>query len=235
MPDLTILVPVFNEEESVIPLLDEIISVVGEDPAKVEILFVNDGSSDRTEALLKEARRRCPALRVITLAQNAGQSSAMACGFRRAQGRYIVVLDGDGQNDPADVPRIVELLDQFEVVCGIRRNRRDTWSRRWASKFANWAHQKLLGDTIVDIGCSLKGFHREPLQDLYFFKGVHRFLPILLERNGCSVKQIEVNHRPRQRGKSKYSNLGRALVTWQDVLAVRWMLKRKLNYQIKES
>lgn len=234
MPELSIVVPVYNEEASVAPLLEEIIAAVGQNPARAEILFVDDGSTDETPARLAELKQRCPALRVITFERNAGQSAAMACGFRQARGRYVVALDGDGQNDPADIPRIVELLDRYQVVCGIRHKRRDRLAKRWGSAFANWVRRCFTGDSIKDIGCSLKGFHREPLQQLYFFDGVHRFLPVLLEMEGCTLTQIEVNHRPRRHGKTKYGNLGRLAKTWQDLLGVRWMQKRKLKYRVKE-
>lgn len=235
MPQLSVVVPVYNEEANVEPLLREIVAVVGQDPQQVEILFINDGSADQTEAILLRLKAECPALWVISFERNAGQSAALACGFLQAKGRILVMLDGDGQVDPADIPKIVQLLDEYEVVCGIRRKRRDTLSKRWGSKFANWARRRVTRDTIVDTGCSLKGFHREPLQQLYFFDGMHRFLPILLEMQGCSVGQVEVNHRPRLHGTSKYSNLGRLAKTWQDLLGVRWMQKRKLDYRVKES
>lgn len=231
--ELSIVVPVYNEKESVAPLLEEIVAAVGDDSENVEIVFVNDGSSDGTGEELDRLTREYSSLRTIHFERNAGQSAAMACGFRRARGRYIVALDGDGQNDPADIPRIVERLSDYPVVCGIRRKRQDSLAKRWGSKLANNVRRWVTGDTIVDTGCSLKGFHAEPLKNLYYFNGVHRFLPILLEMQGCRIDQIEVNHRPRTRGKSKYSNLGRLAKTWQDLLGVHWMQSRKLDYRVE--
>ncbi len=234
MPELTVVIPIYNEEASVTPLIEEIVAVVGLDPDRTEILCVDDGSSDRTGELLAELRKTYPVLHVITFETNAGQSAAMACGFLEARGRYVVAMDGDGQNDPADIPRIVELLDRYQVVCGIRRNRRDSLAKRWGSRLARTVRRWVIGDSIVDIGCSLKGFHRDAIRRLYFFDGAHRFLPVLLEMEGCSITQIDVNHRPRRAGVSKYGNLGRLAKTWQDLLGVRWMQKRKLDYQVRE-
>ena len=235
MPKLSIVIPVYNEEELVAPVTEEIIKVIGSDPDYVEIIIINDGSTDKTEFVLQKLKSKYPILRVINFEKNAGQSAAMACGFLEARGEYVVTLDGDGQNDPSDIPKIIQLLDQFHVVCGIRSQRRDKFTKRISSKIAKWFRQKVLWDNIEDIGCSLKGFHRAPLQKLFFFDGAHRFLPILLEMEGYSVGQIKVNHRPRNAGVSKYTNLGRLAKTWMDLLGVYWMRKRKLNYRIRKS
>jgi glycosyltransferase involved in cell wall biosynthesis len=233
--ELTLVVPVFNEEQAIGRLLEEIVSAVGSSPGAVEILVIDDGSTDTTPQILADFARRCPVLRIITFEQNAGQSAAMVCGFKEATGRYVVALDGDGQSDPRDIPRLAALLESYDVVCGIRRQRRDSLSKRWGSRFANFARRLVTKDTVVDIGCSLKAFRRDPLQRICFFDGCHRFLPVMLELEGCSITQIEVNHRPRWGGRSKYGNWGRLLRTWQDLLGVRWLQKRKLRYRIKGS
>ncbi len=232
---LSIVVPVYNEEELIRPLIKEIVEVVGSDPDQAEIIIVNDGSTDRTESILDGLKEEHPLLRVIHFEKNAGQSAAMACGFLQARGDYVVTLDGDGQNDPRDIPRIVQLLGQYQVVCGIRGQRSDTFAKRISSKLAKWFRQKVLRDNIEDIGCSLKGFHRKPLQKLFLFDGAHRFLPILLAMEGCKIGQIRVNHRPRIAGVSKYTNLGRLAKTWMDLLGVYWLRKRKLDYKIRKS
>ena len=234
MLTLSIIIPFFNEDENILKLLDEVKSSLGDNPEYLEVLAINDGSTDSTEKILHECQENYPALRIISFKENAGQSAAMVCGFLNAKGRYVVTLDGDGQNDPADIPGILKMLDEYEVVCGIRKNRKDSISKRWGSKLANRIRRKVTHDSIIDIGCSLKGFHREPLEALIFFNGVHRFLPILLEMEGCSIAQVEVNHRPRINGVSKYTNWGRLLKTWQDLLGVRWLQARKLSYKIKE-
>ncbi|SPD72250.1 Glycosyltransferase [uncultured Desulfobacterium sp.] len=233
MIELSIVIPVYNEEDLISPLIKEIDQVLGEDRERTEVIFVNDGSTDKTEPILLKLQERYPVVRVISFERNAGQSAAMICGFRHAKGKYVVSLDGDGQNDPRDIPRIVELLEKYQVVCGIRARRQDSLPKRLGSKFARYVRQKVLGDSITDVGCSLKGFHREVLQKLYFFDGAHRFIPILLEMEGCSVGQVEVNHRPRTTGVSKYTNLGRLAKTWLDLIGVYWIGKRRLNYQIK--
>lgn len=234
-PELSVVVPVYDEEAAIGPVVDEILAAVGEDPDRVEILLVDDGSRDDTPAVLADLAARHPAVRVITFAANAGQSAAMACGFRLARGRLVAALDGDGQSDPADIPRLLALLDRHEVACGIRRRRRDSLAKRWGSRFANWARRRVTGDEIVDIGCSLKAFHREPLQRIPFFDGAHRFLPVLLALEGCRIAQLEVNHRPRAGGRSKYGNLSRLARTWQDLLGVRWLQRRRLHYRIKDT
>ena len=235
VPELSVVVPVYDEEDGLDALLAEIVAAVGDDPARVEIIVVDDGSRDGTPRLLAAWRERCPALRVLTLAENSGQSAAMACGFAHARADRVVSLDGDGQSDPADIPRLAALLDHHDLVCGIRRRRRDGPVKRWGSRLANAVRRLATGDRIVDIGCSLKAYHREPLQRVRHFDGSHRFLPVLLALEGCTdVAQVEVNHRPRRGGRSKYTNLGRLARTWQDLLAVRWYQRRHLRYRLKE-
>ncbi len=231
---LSVIIPVYNEEASLDGLLDEIKSVLGSDPRQVEILVIDDGSRDDTPHILRRRRETCPALRVLTFAENAGQSAAMAAGFRAASMDCVVAMDGDGQSDPADIPRLAELLDKFSVVCGFRAERHDTLAKRWGSRLANAARRSVTGDRIIDIGCSLKAFHREPLQDIPYFEGSHRFLPVLLAMQGCSLTQIPVNHRGRSGGRSKYTNWGRLRRTWIDLLGVRWLQSRTLRYQVKE-
>ena len=234
MQDLTIVAPVYNEQECIVGLLDEIRAVAGEDSAAVECIIVDDGSSDDTPRLLSEYAARWPVLRVLTFKHNAGQSAAMACGFLAARHDRVVALDGDGQSDPADIPRLHAELDRFELVCGYRAKRRDNLWKRWGSKLANRVRRSVTGDEVIDIGCSLKGFHREPLQRLHFFDGSHRFLPVLMQMEGCSMIQLEVHHRPRAGGTSKYGNLDRLARTWQDLLGMRWLQSRRLRYQLKD-
>jgi len=234
-PCLSIVIPVYNEQDAIGPLLEEVIAAVGDDPSAVEIIIIDDGSRDGTAAVLAGWRPRCPALRVITFAENAGQSAAMACGFSAARGERVISLDGDGQSDPGDIPHLAALLDDHDQVCGIRRQRCDSPAKRAGSWFAGTMRRAVTGDRVVDIGCSLKAFHREPLQRVLHFDGSHRFLPILLELEGCTnLAQTEVNHRPRRGGHSKYTNLGRLWHTWQDLLAVSWYRRRRLRYRVKD-
>jgi dolichol-phosphate mannosyltransferase len=233
--ELSVVVPVFEEEAAIGDLLQEITAAVGDDPARVEIIVVDDGSRDGTPAILTAWQARCPALRVLTFVENRGQSAAMACGFAHARADQVVSLDGDGQSDPADIPRLLPLLATHDLVCGVRRRRQDSLAKRLGSRVANRVRRALTGDQVEDIGCSLKAYHREPLQRLRHFDGSHRFLPVLLALEGCTrMAQIEVNHRPRHGGRSKYSNFGRLLRTWQDLLAVRWYQRRHLSYRLKD-
>ncbi len=232
-PGLTVVVPVYNEEECIGPLLEEIVDHLGCDDTALEILVVDDGSADATPRVLAEFAARCPALKVLTFEKNAGQSAAMACGFRAARFDHVVAMDGDGQSDPADIKPIVALLESYPLVCGYRATRRDSLWKRWGSLLANRVRRSVTGDQVIDIGCSLKGFHREPLQRLYFFDGSHRFLPVLMAMEGCDLTQIEVHHRPRSGGTSKYGNLDRLARTWQDLLGMRWMQSRRIDYRVK--
>ncbi len=234
MKPLSIVIPIYNEEACLNDLLREVMAVVGCDPRRVEILVVDDGSTDGTPRILRRWQQECRALRVLTFAANAGQSAAMAAGFRAASMDHVVAMDGDGQSDPADIPRLAALLDEYPVVCGYRTRRHDTWSKRWGSKLANAVRRRVTGDRIIDIGCSLKAFHRRPLQDIPYFEGSHRFLPVLLAMQGCSITQIPVHHRPRSGGTSKYSNWGRLRRTWIDLLGVRWLQNRTLRYLVRE-
>nr|MEE4267058.1 glycosyltransferase family 2 protein [Candidatus Krumholzibacteria bacterium] len=232
-PGLSVVVPVYNEQECIGPLLDEIRTVIQAFPV-CEVLVVDDGSADATAQVLGEKAKDWPALRVITFQKNAGQSAAMACGFRLARFDHVVAMDGDSQSDPADIPRIAELLADYPLVCGYRAQRRDSRWKRWGSLWANNVRRRVTGDEVIDIGCSLKGFHRAPLQRLYFFDGSHRFLPVLMTMEGCSMTQIPVHHRARAGGTSKYGNLDRLARTWQDLLGMRWMQSRRIDYLIKD-
>lgn len=231
---VSVVVPVYNEADCIVPLLDEIVAVLGTDPARVEILVVDDGSTDETPRQLADYAAACPVLRVLTFETNCGQSAAMACGFRAARMDHVVAMDGDGQSDPIDIPRLAALLDEYPLVCGYRAQRRDTLWKRWGSKLANRVRRRVTGDTVIDIGCSLKGFHRDPLQSLYFFDGSHRFLPVLMQMEGCAMTQIEVHHRARSGGVSKYGNLDRLARTWQDLLGMRWMQSRRIDYRVRD-
>lgn len=228
---LSVIIPMHNEAENVRPLVDRLSSVLGRWPGGAEILFVDDGSTDRTLGLLKQAQESCPAIRIVRFKQNRGQTAAMAVGFRLAQGDVVVTLDGDLQNDPADIPRLVESLKDWDAVCGVRLRRKDgPWKRfssRIANGFRNWATQ----DDIVDTGCTLKAFRRECLENLELYQGMHRFLPTLLRMRGFRVTQVPVSHHPRVAGKTKYGTWGRLVKGLADVWAVRWMKMNRLDYE----
>jgi glycosyltransferase involved in cell wall biosynthesis len=235
-PDLSVVFPVFNEEENLPILMGEIAKALDGTPWSYEVIAVDDGSRDRSLAVLDELRARHPQLRVLTFAKNSGQTAALDAGWRAARGRYVVSLDADLQNDPADIPAMVRKLehDGVDMVIGVRVNRHDTWSRRMQSKIGNGVRNWLTHDQVTDTGCSLKLVKREAVAKVKLFTGMHRFLPTLVRMQGYKVVEMPVNHRARQFGVSKYGAMNRAFRGLADCLAVRWMGKRLLTYDVTE-
>jgi dolichol-phosphate mannosyltransferase len=197
-----------------------------------ELLFVDDGSQDHTAQVLCELAAKQLEVRTIHFRHNAGQSAALDAGFKQARGRVVVTLDADLQNDPRDIPRVLEMLKDYDVVCGIRQGRQDTWLRRMSSTFANDLRRRVLHDDIVDVGCSLRAYRRHCLASIKLYNGMHRFLPVLLQIEGFHIGQVPVRHHPRQHGRSKYNTRNRAWRALLDLLAVRWMQSRQLRYEI---
>lgn len=234
--DLSVVLPVYNEEENVPILLDEIARALAATGLSYEVIAVDDGSSDRSLEVLKAQRAKHPALRILTFERNAGQTAALDAGWRAARGRMIVSLDADLQNDPADIPGMLRKLQESgaDMVIGVRVNRQDTWSRRMQSKIGNGVRNWITGDRITDTGCSLKLARREAIEPVRLFTGMHRFLPTLVRYAGFKVVETPVNHRPRRFGVSKYGAMNRALRGLVDCLAVRWMARRNLRYKIRE-
>lgn len=226
---LSVVVPVKDEAENVGPLVREIAAAVtGED---AEIIFIDDGSTDGTGGALQKLKSEVPALRVIQHGRNLGQSRGIRTGVRAARSDIIVTLDGDGQNDPADIPKLLSILRapdaaQVGVVSGVRAKRQDTASRRFASRFGNWARSRILNDGAADTGCGLKAFRRDAFLALPYFDHIHRYIITLMIREGYDVRFVDVNHRHRTHGTSKYTNLGRLLVSINDILGVRWLQRR---------
>ncbi|NDC74919.1 glycosyltransferase [bacterium] len=223
-PELSVIVPFYNEAENVGELLREIRAAC----PGAEIVAVDDGSTDGTTDLLRAE----PSIRTVFFPANRGQSAALYAGLRLARGRICVMLDGDGQNDPADIPALVAALAQADLACGWRRNRRDTWNRRVASRIANRVRRAFLNDGIRDTGCSLKALRREHVDLLVPFNGLHRFIPALLRNAGLRLVEVPVNHRPRLRGVSKYTIGGRALRGIRDLFGVSWLLKRQIRFPV---
>jgi len=230
-PALSIVVPVHNEEENVGPLVEEIRRALGDFPGGVEVIFVDDGSTDSTLARLQDAARHDPGIRLAHFRRNLGQTSAMAAGFRLAHGQAVATLDADLQNDPGDVPALVALLKDWDVVCGVRTRRRDTWWKRQSSRIANSFRNLATGDNIVDTGCTLKAYRREWLDKLELYRGMHRFLPTLLKMRGARVTQVPVRHRPRLCGHTHYGTWGRLVKGLGDVWAVRWMQRNRIDWE----
>ncbi|NCT66595.1 MAG: glycosyltransferase family 2 protein [Rhodanobacteraceae bacterium] len=237
MPELSVVVPVFNERDNIPPLLAEIAAAL-RSRVDFEIVYVDDASKDDSLAVLADAKARYPELRVVRHLAQSGQSTAIRNGVKAARGAWIATLDGDGQNDPADIPRLLAMRDaspaQIKLFAGWRVERKDSGSKRWASKWANAIRSRLLRDDTPDTGCGIKLFEREAFLDLPYFDHMHRYLPALMQRAGWQVKSVPVNHRPRGAGTSKYNNLNRALVGIADLRGVGWLIRRSRRTATEE-
>jgi len=237
MPDLSVVVPVHNERDNIVPLLTEIAAAL-RGRADFEIVYVDDASKDESLAVLTAAKAQFPELRVLRHLQQSGQSTALRTGIGAARGAWIATLDGDGQNDPADIPKLLAMRSQspdaIKLFAGWRVDRKDTGSKRWASKFANAIRSRLLRDETPDTGCGIKLFERAAFLDLPYFDHMHRYLPALFQRAGWQVKSVPVNHRPRGSGVSNYNNLNRALVGISDLRGVSWLIRRSKRTGVEE-
>jgi dolichol-phosphate mannosyltransferase len=228
-PALSVVVPLYNEEANV-PILQEELraALKGRD---YEIIFVDDGSVDRTAERIETA----PNIRLIRFEKNSGQSAAIYAGVTATRGGTLVIIDGDLQNDPADIPKLLaEIARGADLVCGYRVQRRDTFIRRATSRIANAVRSRYTKDGVRDTGCTLKAMRRECMSTLLPFKGMHRFIPALVKAAGYRLVEVPVNHRPRRFGQSKYGLGNRALRATVDMFGVRWLLSRRLNYKIRE-
>jgi glycosyltransferase involved in cell wall biosynthesis len=227
-PTLSIVIPIYNEQDNLVPLLDELVAVVQKLDQPFEIICVDDASSDNSFSVLQDLKPKYPQLRVIQHTINCGESAGQATGFAHARGRWIVTMDADQQNDPADIPALLEASRHVDAVCGIRRRREDNWVKRISSKVANGFRNKVTGDVIADAGCTFRLLKREALREIPVFNGMHRFLPTLLRMQGFKVVEIPVNHRPRIRGESKYGIGNRMFRGLVDCFAILWWRKRCL-------
>lgn len=234
---LSVVVPVYNEEGNVAPLVREILAAL-RGVAAFEIVYVDDCSTDGTLAALAALKADVPELRVVRHVSNAGQSTAIRNGVKAARGAWIATLDGDGQNDPADIPKLLETRDaspaDVRMLAGWRVKRQDSGSKRWASKWANAIRASMLKDATPDTGCGIKLFERAAFLDLPYFDHMHRYLPALMQRAGWKTVSVPVNHRPRGAGVSKYNNLGRALVGIRDLRGVAWLIARTRRTAVEE-
>jgi len=220
-----VVIPVYNEEGNIGPLLEELRGVLEGIGRPWELIVVDDGSTDTTAARLREAAARIPGLRVVRLRGNFGQSAALAAGFDLARGELVVTMDGDRQNDPADLPRLLDALKEgYDVLSGWRRDRQDPyWSRQIPSRVANALISWITGVRLHDYGCALKVYRREILRDIALYGEMHRFLPALARWVGATVGEIPVNHRPRRSGVSKYG-LGRTVRVLLDLVTVKFLM-----------
>ena len=229
MSDVSVVVPLYNEEQSVAMLQRELAdALTGLD---YEIIFVDDGSQDKTGARIAAN----PRTRVLHFEKNAGQSAAIFAGLQTVRSEIAVLIDGDLQNDPADIPRLLaEISRGADLVCGYRARRKDTLLKRITSRVANFVRSRFTRDGVRDTGCTLKAMRRDCIGALVPFKGMHRFIPALVKGAGYRLVEIPVNHRPRRFGQSKYGLGNRALRATVDMFGVRWLLSRRLNYQVRD-
>ncbi|WP_431856262.1 glycosyltransferase family 2 protein [Azospirillum sp.] len=233
---LSVVIPVLNESENVLPLLDEIERALAP-LGSFEAIFVDDGSTDDTAAILAQAVAEGRPVRLLRHRRRSGQSAAVRTGAKAARAVWVGTLDGDGQNDPADLPALLARAQQDDhpmLVGGLRKKRQDTLSKRLASRFANKVRQGLLQDGCTDSGCGIKVFRRDVFLDLPFFGAQHRFMPALFRAHGHHVAYIPVNHRPRNAGASKYTNLRRGLIGVIDLLGVYWLKRRTVLSPVVE-
>lgn len=234
MPCLSVVVPVFNEEENLEPFTNELIGVLESLNRSYEIIFVDDGSIDEGPKRLDNLGKKFHGIRILRFKKNCGQTAAFDAGFKAALGDIIITMDADLQNDPHDIPAMLPFIGEYDLVCGWRHKRNDDFVRRISSRIANRIRNKLSGENIQDVCCSLKVFRREYAQRLKLFTGMHRFFPTLVTCEGGRVAEVKVNHRPRKFGTPKYGIGNRIMRTFLDLLAVCWMKKRYLTYVVKE-
>jgi dolichol-phosphate mannosyltransferase len=232
--EISVVVPVFNEAENLpilIPRLNDVFNRMGR---SYEIIVVNDGSTDGSWEILKEAALKQSSLHLLRFRENRGLSAALIAGLREARGQKIVTLDSDLQNDPDDIPKLLGCLDHYDMATGWRQKREDSWLKRISSKIANAIRNRLSGETIKDSACTLRVFRKECVKDIPVFNGMHRFFSTLAKMEGYRIIEVPVSHHPRRFGKSKYNIRNRIWRSFVDLLAVRWMKSRHIDYDIEE-
>ncbi|HNW34654.1 MAG TPA: glycosyltransferase family 2 protein [Candidatus Ozemobacteraceae bacterium] len=232
--EYTVTAPVYNESENIGELVERISAAMSPIGKPWELVLVDDGSSDGSFELMKRLKDRCPELRALRLNGHHGQTAAMDAGIKAAHGNIIITMDADLQNDPADIPKLVGKLGEFDAAVGWRVVRQDDFVRRVSSKIANWIRNRLSDENIRDTGCSLKAFRRDSIRRARLYEGLHRFLPTLVKMEGGTVTEVEVSHHPRSRGQSKYNVWNRLFRSFLDLLAIRWMKWRKLTYKVAD-
>ena len=236
MLDLSVVIPVYDEEENLPLLWPELRGVLDGLALAYEVIFVDDGSRDRSAEIVRSFREADPRVRLVRLKANAGETAATDAGFKAARGRRVVVMDADLQNDPRDIPTLLSHLDHWDAATGwrVQRENGDNFVRRASSRIANRIRNWVSDEAIQDSGCTFRAFRRECLRGLVLYRGFHRFIPTLLQMRGYRVVEVPVSHRPRRFGRTKYSVLNRAFVAFVDLLVVRWMTARLLRYEVVE-
>lgn len=233
-PYLSLVIPAYNEQENVAFLLERVGAAMEQTGRSFEVIIVDDGSTDQTPKLLQDAMTRLPWLRVLRMAANKGQSAAFDAGFKAARGQVIATIDADLQNDPEEIPRLLPLLNGYDMINGWRQKRQDTTLRRVQSRIANHIRNWISQETIQDSACSLKLYKRHCLQGIQLYTGMHRFMPTLVKMRGYTVHEEPVKHSPRHAGTAKYGLRNRAVRAFVDLLAVRWMKHRYMRYEVSE-
>ncbi len=233
---LSVVAPAHNEVDNLPRLLEEIAAALAKLERNWEVVITDDASTDGTADVLRDLRKRYPQLRVLSMRQRSGQTAAVDAGLRHARGTFVATLDADLQNDPADIPRMLDLLQsqRCDFVNGWRADRHDPWIRLVSTRIANSVRNWLTHEQIHDSGCGLRVFRRECIDRLKLFNGMHRFLPTLVKMEGYRVIEVPVNHRPRTAGKAKYGVLNRVFKALRDAFAVRWMQQRTIRYECQE-
>ncbi|MBI2609241.1 MAG: glycosyltransferase family 2 protein [Deltaproteobacteria bacterium] len=238
--DSSVIIPIYNEEENISLLWEKTFGAFQDLNVQYEIIFINDGSTDRSLEILLKLKQQYPnIIKIITLSKNAGQSAALVAGFNNARGHTLITLDSDLQNDPSDIPLLLKEMDHNDVVCGIRKKRQDSWVRKISSRIANKTRNRFTNEDIKDVGCSLRAFKKDLLKNIHYFNGFHRFFPTLLKLYNSNpaplkIKEIYVNHHPRKFGKSKYNIRNRLFKSLHDLVGVRWLQQKQISYDIKE-
>lgn len=234
-PDLSVVVPVYNEIGNLSALVERVRASLDATPWRWELVAVDDGSTDGSGERLDELAAAEPRLKVLHFVANCGQSAGLDAGFRHARGRLVAILDADLQTFPEDLPQLIARLETegVDAVVGIRAERRDSGWKRFSSRFANGVRNRLTREDIADTGCPIKVFRAEAIRRVTMFKGMHRFLPTLLRMEGCTVTQVPVRHAERSAGKSKYGTWDRAFSGLRDALAVRWMQDRRMRWKLR--
>ena len=233
-PYLSLVIPAYNEQENIPVLLQRVGAALSQTGKEFEVLIVDDGSTDSTPKLLQEGMQKYPWLRILRMARNGGQSAAFEAGFKAARGQVIATIDADLQNDPEEIPRLLPMLDGYDMITGWRKDRHDTGFRRLQTRIANRIRNWLSDETIQDSASSLKLYKRHCVEGLKLFNGMHRFFPTLVKMRGYTVLETPVKHSQRYAGTAKYGLRNRAWRAFIDLLAVRWMKKRYLKYEVNE-
>ncbi len=232
--DISLVIPVYNEEDSLALLQNEITRVMKKLSLKYEVIYVDDGSTDSSLNVLKKISKEYPDVRIISFMKNYGQSVAFYSGFRQSRGKWIATLDADMQNPPSEIVKLLEFRDDADFITGVRKKRKDGFVRKLSSKIARASRYIVLGDITQDVGCSLRLFKRKIIESISFFKNFHRFFTLLVRDAGFKVKEVEVAHMPRYAGKSKYTTFKRAIEGLFDLFGVFWLRKRPIFYVKKE-